>query len=43
MLDTRTEDNKPLQIFCMKQKYYVMNKMASWMTLDNLEGKKPRR
>ena len=43
MLEVRTEDNKLLQIFFMKYPDYVMKIKASWMTLDELEGKKIRR
>ena len=43
MLAAKTQDNNPFQIFCMKDPYYVVNVMASWMTLDELEGTKTRR
>ena len=31
------------KIFCMKDLYYVMKIMVSWMTLDELEGARTRR
>ena len=43
MIEARTEDNNLFKIFCMKEPDYVMNIMASWMTLDELEGASPRR
>ena len=42
MLEARTEDNNLFRIFCMKEPYYVMKVMASWITLDELEGTKTR-
>ena len=30
------------KIFCMKEPYYVMKIMVSWMTLDELEGGRTR-
>ena len=39
MIEVRTEDNKLFQIFFMEEPYYLMKIMASWMTLDELEGK----
>ena len=38
MIEERTQDNKLFIILCMKDSYYVMNIMASWMKLDELEG-----
>ena len=38
MIEVRTEDNKLFKIFCMKETDYVVKIMASWMTLDQLEG-----
>ena len=38
MIEARTEDNKLFKIFCMKEPYYVMKIMVSWMTFDELEG-----
>ena len=43
MIKSRTEDNKLLKIFCMKEPDYVMRIMASWMTPDELEGARTRR
>ena len=43
MIETRNQDNKLFQILCMKEPYYVMNIMASWITLDQLEGAKTRK
>ena len=43
MPEARTQDNKLFQILCMKDPDYVMKIMASWMTLDALEGAKTRR
>ena len=40
MIEEITQENKPLKIFCMKYPDYVIIIMASWMTLDYLEGKK---
>ena len=40
MLEARTQDNKSFRIFCMKDPDYVMKIMASWFTLDELEGVK---
>ena len=39
----RTEDNKLFKIFCMKEMDYVMNIVASWITLDELEGARTRK
>ena len=38
MIEAKTQDNKSFIIFCMKEPYYAMNIMASWMTLDELGG-----
>jgi hypothetical protein len=46
MLDAMTEagpDGKPFRIFCFKEPDYVMKIMASWMTLEELEGANTRR
>ena len=43
MLEARTQENKPFRIFCMKEPDYVMNIMASWMTLDEVQSTKTRR
>ena len=40
IIEARTQDNKPYQILCIKESYYVMNIMENWMTLDELEGEK---
>ena len=39
----RNEDNKLFKIFCMKDPDYVMKIVASWITLDELEGARTRR
>ena len=38
MIEARTEYKMLFKIFCMKETDYVMKIMASWMTLDKLEG-----
>ena len=38
MIEARTEENKYFEIFCMKDRDYVTKIMASWVTLDELEG-----
>lgn len=43
MLQTKTEEGKPFKIFCMKEPDYVMKVMASWMTLNELEGARTKR
>ena len=43
ILEARTQENKPFQIFCMKEPDYVMKIMAIWMTLEELDGAKTRR
>ena len=43
MIEARTEVNKLFRIFCMKYPDYVMNIVASWITLDELEGARTRR
>ena len=40
MIQARTQDNKSLIIFWMKETYYAMKVMASWTTLYELEGAK---
>ena len=42
MLEERTQENKSLHISCMKDTDDVMNIMAIWMTLDELELSKER-
>ena len=43
MIEARTQDIKSLIILYMKETDYVMNIMASWMTLDKLESARTRR
>ena len=43
MIEVRTEDDKLFKIFFMKEPGYVTKIMASWMTLDELEGARTRR
>jgi hypothetical protein len=43
MLETTTEEGKPFKIFCFKEPDYVMKIMASWMTLNELEGAQTKR
>ena len=43
MIEAITEDNNLFKIFCMKYPDYVMKIMASWMTLDVLDGASTRR
>ena len=43
MIEARNQDNKSFRIFCIKYTDYVMNIMASWLTLHELEGAKTRR
>ena len=38
MAEFRTENNKLFKRFCMKEPDYVTKIMASWITLDKLEG-----
>ena len=38
MLEAATEYSRPYHIFCFKETDYVMKIMASWMTLDDLDG-----
>ena len=38
ILEDATEDGHPLRILCLKETDYVMKVMASWITLDELEG-----
>ena len=38
MMESLTEESKPFRLFCMKEPDYVMMIMASWMTLNELEG-----
>ena len=42
MLEAITQGNKLFRIFYMKEPYYVMKIMESWMTLDELEGANTR-
>ena len=37
ILEARTQENKPFQLFFFKELYYVMKIMSIWMTLDELE------
>ena len=43
MLYVATEDGKKFRILCFKEPDYVMNIMASYMTLDELEGSNTKR
>ena len=43
MIMAANEEGKPFKIFCFKEPDYVMNIMASWMTLDELEGANSKR
>ena len=43
MIEVTNQDNKQPQIFCMKDPYFMMKLMESWMYLDKLEGAKIRR
>ena len=43
MIEARTEDNKLQRIFFTKEPYYVMNIIASLITLDELEGANTRK
>ena len=43
MVESITEDNKLFKIFCMRYPDYVMKIMASWTTLDELEGARTSR
>ena len=43
MVMAATEEGKPFKIFCFKEPDYVMKIMASWMTLDELEGANTKR
>ena len=36
-------DGKALKIFCFKEPEYFMNIMATWMTLEELDGADTRR
>ena len=42
MLEYSTEDGNPFCFFCFKSSDYVINIMASWMTLDDMKGGKTR-
>ena len=42
-LDTKTDEGKTFKIHSMKEPYYVMKLMSSWMTLNNLEGANTKR
>ena len=37
MIEARTQDNKHFRIFFMKEPDYLMNMMAIWTALDDLE------
>ena len=41
-MKTRTEDNKLFKMFCMNDPDYAMKVLASWMTIDELEGARKR-
>ena len=43
MIESITENNKLIKVFCMKYPDYVMKIMASCMIFDELEGAKTRR
>ena len=43
MIEARAEDNKLFKIFFMKETNYGTKIIASWMTLDELEGARKRR
>ena len=46
MLEAITEEGpevKAFKIFCFKEPEYVMNIMATWMTLEELDGADTRR
>ena len=43
IIEVITEYNKLFTIFCMKEPYCVMKRIASWMTLNELEGSSTRR
>ena len=43
IIEAITEDHKLFIVFCVKDTYYLMKIMASWMTIDALEGAKTRR
>ena len=46
MLEAITEEGpegKVFKIFCFKEPYYVMKIMATWMTLEELDGADNRR
>ena len=42
MIEGRSEDNKLFKMFSMNDLDYVMKILASWMTLDELEGARKR-
>ena len=42
-LEMKTYEGKSFKIHCMKEPYYVMKLMESWMTLNNLEGANTKR
>ena len=42
MIEARTEDNKLLKVFLIKEPDYVVKIMASLMALDELEGARTR-
>ena len=46
MLDAITEEGpegKAFKIFCFKEQEYVMKVVATWMTLEELDGADTRR
>ena len=43
MFESDTEYGKPFSILCFKEPDYVMNIMASWTALDELEGGNTKR
>ena len=43
MIDARTKENKSFRLFCIKDPNYVMNIMAIFIPLDDLEVTNTRR
>ena len=43
IIEKITQDNKYFRIFCMKDPYSVMNIMATWITINELESENRRR
>ena len=41
--DIKTDEGKSINIYCMKEPYYVIKLMISWMTLNNSEGANTKR